>query len=171
MERAVPLVTPEQAGVLLWLDRLLTVHNIAYQITGGLAAIAHGARRPLFDVDIDVSRADLEAVRDLLRPHLVDDIYRLRDENFDLTLLTAAVEGVTVDVSQAEDAYYRDLAGGLHRLDADLGRSVRRRVAGIYLPVIDRDDLIAYKRIIGRPTDLVDVEQILAADRAGDGAV
>lgn len=154
------LITPEQAAVLRRLDHLLTQHGIPYQVTGGLAAIAHGAQRPLFDVDLDVRQEHLEAVRDLLRPYLVDDIYRLRDDNFDITLLTAVIDGVAVDVSQAEDAYCLDPAGRRYRLDTDPGRAVRRTVAGINLPVIDRDELIAYKRIIARPTDLIDVAQI-----------
>ncbi|HEX2171837.1 MAG TPA: hypothetical protein VHL09_05280 [Dehalococcoidia bacterium] len=161
------LMSEVQRAVIDQLARLLVGHDIRFQVTGGLAAIAHGARRPLYDIDLDVGRRDLPAVRRLIEPYLVDDIYRLQDDNFDITLLTAVIDGVTVDVSQAEDAYYLSPDGRRVRLDADLDRAVPRAIAGLTLPVIARDDLIAYKSIIARPTDLIDIEQIVGTTGPG----
>lgn len=38
----------------------LKENNIQFQISGGLAAITYGAKRPLYDIDIDVHKGDIQ---------------------------------------------------------------------------------------------------------------
>ena len=45
---------------LKWITPVLEQHNISYRVTGGVAARIHGATRPLWDIDIDMSDADLD---------------------------------------------------------------------------------------------------------------
>ena len=39
---------------LIWITDIIKKHHTPFQITGGLAAIAYGANRPLLDIDIDI---------------------------------------------------------------------------------------------------------------------
>jgi len=41
-------MTEDQKKVLKQIVKVLTENNIPYQITGGLAAIIYGAKRPLY---------------------------------------------------------------------------------------------------------------------------
>ena len=143
--------------------RTLIAHGIPFQVTGGLAAIAHGARRPLYDVDLDVARRDIATVQALFADYVVSPLHHLRDESFDLHLLTLEIEGVPVDVSQAEESYCFAKDGGRVRIDPDLTRATWVDVEGVSVPVQAVDELLHYKRLLGRPTDLLDVEQIVQA--------
>src|ERR1051325_10375691 len=71
------LVSPAQQRALSRLVRTLVANAIEFQVTGGLAAIAYGAQRALYDIDIDVSAEDLPRVRDLFRECITQDIHRL----------------------------------------------------------------------------------------------
>ena len=41
-------------AALIWITNILKKHQIPFQISGGLAAIAYGASRSLADIDIDI---------------------------------------------------------------------------------------------------------------------
>lgn len=47
----------------------LKENNIQFQISGGLAAITYGAKRPLYDIDIDVHKGDIQKVRELFKDY------------------------------------------------------------------------------------------------------
>lgn len=156
--------TPLDLGRLV---RLLTAHDVAFVVVGGLAAIAHGARRMTLDLDIvpDPEPTNLrrlaEAVTELgIADETVTDgeVQQLdpRDD-FDLarsrnvTLRTAA--GQLDVLNRARDApSYRDLAA----------RAVRLPIAGVEVLVAGVDDLIAMKLASGRPKDLQDVADVTA---------
>jgi hypothetical protein len=140
--------------------RTLESQAIAFQVTGGLAAIAYGAQRALYDIDIDLSARDLLRVRDLFRECLTQDIHRLDGQRFELTMLTLDIDGVPVDVSQAEGTYVKTPDGRRVLVQTELTRAQRCRVGGIEVPVSALDELVAYKRLVGRPTDRQDVDAI-----------
>jgi len=55
-------------------------------------------------------------------------------------------------------------AGNWHDLPTDFSRAVIKNIFDIEVPVIAKDELIFYKKIIAREVDLIDVEQIIAND-------
>ena len=138
----------------------LQKNSIEFQITGGLAAILYGSKRPLYDIDIDVSKKDIARVIGLFRHNIVNDFDHLSDGMFDLYLLTMNMKGVLIDVSQIEDAYVFNKAGQKIKMNTDISKMNYIAWEGLYLPVQDKQDLIAYKKILGRDTDLTDIEQI-----------
>jgi hypothetical protein len=154
------LVSPAQRRALERLVRTLESAAIAFQVTGGLAAIAYDARRPLYDIDVDVSARDLPRLRELFRACLTHDIHRLDGRHFELTMLTLEIDGVPVDVSQAEDTYVKTADGRRVPVATELARAERRQVGGLEMPVCALDELVAYKRLVDRPTDRQDVDAI-----------
>jgi predicted nucleotidyltransferase len=149
------------------LVRQLHAHGVDFVVVGGLAAIAHGARRMTLDLDIvpdpepvnfkrlaaavaELGIAD-ETVTDgefqQLDPR--DDFDLARSRN--VTLRTGA--GQLDVLNRARDApHYRDLAA----------RAVRLPIAGTDVLVAGVDDLIAMKLASGRPKDLQDVADVTA---------
>jgi hypothetical protein len=156
------MLTNEQKEALALIVDRLAAGKIEYQATGGLAAIAHGAQRPLYDIDIDIHEKDVEKVRQLFKEYIQEDWNNELegpDDEFDIWMMTLDVNGVPVDISQLEGCRMRSQTGewvpqpGV--MNAEPGV-----VEGINLLVQSKESLIAYKKILGRDTDLIDIQQI-----------
>ncbi len=139
---------------------LLKSNNIPFQITGGLAAIAYGAKRPLYDIDIDVSKKDIQKVRELFRQYITEDFHHLQNGKFDIYVMTLTINGVEVDISQAEENYVIDKKGNKFGYNVDLSKAKLIDIEGVGIPVEDKTELINYKTILARETDLIDIEQM-----------
>jgi hypothetical protein len=139
-------LTVSQERALRWLVNLLDTAGVCYQFTGGFAGNLHGSRWPLHDLDIDVARADLSKLAELLRPHTTRPLGLYVDHEFELHLLQAEEHGVAIDVSQAEDAYART-GGQRVPLGTDLGRRLSARVLDMEVwvqPLEERDALTSF---------------------------
>lgn len=156
------MFTDSQRKVLLLLANTLKENKIEFQATGGLAAIMYGANRPLYDIDIDVYKRDVEKVRNLFSEYIVEDWNNNIEgdtDNFDLWMMTLTVYGVPVDISQIEESRVRAV-GGEWVTQPEIMEVEMRTIEGIELPVQNKRHLIAYKELIGRDTDLEDIRQI-----------
>jgi hypothetical protein len=154
-------LTASQECAVRRLLGILDEAGACYQFTGGFAGNLHGSRWPLHDLDVDVARGDLPRLAELLRPYTTRPLGRYVDDEFELWLLRAEVEGVAIDVSQAEEAYAR--VGG-RRVPLGTRLELRQR-----LPVLDLEvwvqplgELIAYKELLGRSADVDDLRALQA---------
>ena len=100
-------LTPSQERALRRLVGILDAAGACYQFTGGFAGNLHGSRWPLHDLDVDVTREGLPRLAVFLQPYTTRPLGLYVDNEFELQLLRAEVEGVAIDVSQAEEAYAR----------------------------------------------------------------
>jgi len=149
---------------LRWITGLLDDLAIPYQAVGGIAAHAHGATRPLVDIDLYVPDEDaLRAVARAAADHLTARPAHHSDEHWDLTLLKLRRSGWTVEVAAAATAKVWDRH---HRVwtpaAIDFGRGEEREVGGVMLRVMSRQQLIDYKGGLGRAVDRLDVEELLS---------
>lgn len=161
------MISENQKKALTRVTNTLKTNNIPFQITGGLAAIAYGCRRNLFDIDIDVSKKDIEKVRKLFKKNISEDLHHLQNGRFDIFVMSLEFENVVVDISQLEENYVIDKNGNKIGGDYDFSKTKIMNVADLELPVEDKDELIRYKRILGRDTDLVDIEQMTRKPSTG----
>src|SRR4051812_8340595 len=99
------MLTAAQERALRFLVGVLDGAGACYQFTGGFAGNLHGSRWPLHDLDVDVARADLPRLLRPLRPYTTRPLGPYVDAEFELQLLRAEVEGVAIDISQAEEAF------------------------------------------------------------------
>jgi predicted nucleotidyltransferase len=159
-------VPPAPLDLARLLERL-DAHDVAFVVIGGLAAIAHGARRMTLDLDI-VPSPEPENFR------------RLADAVADLGMAeTTSVDGGFqwidaedgVHLAHSRNVSLRTNAGQLDVLnrardappyDELTARAVRLPIAGVDVLVAGLDDLVAMKLASARPKDLQDVADVTA---------
>ena len=110
----ISMLTDAQKKVLRFLAETLKENSIEFQITGGLAAIAHGATRSLYDIDLEIYKADVERVRELFKEFIVEDWNNELEgpeDQFDVWMMKLMIEGVLVDINQIEETRIRSAEG------------------------------------------------------------
>jgi hypothetical protein len=152
-------LTAAQERALRRLVGLLDLSGACYQFTGGFAGNLHGSRWALHDLDVDVARADLPRLAEILAPYTTRPLGLYLDDEFELQMLRAEVERVAVDVSQAEEGYAR-LGGRRLPLGTTLANRRRVRVLDLEVWVQPLEELIAYKVLLGRAADLADLRAL-----------
>ena len=149
---------------LKWIVTLLEQNKIPFHITGGLAAKLYGSPRPLYDIDLEVPEKYFPQLSTLVDDKIIFGPKRYNDGVFDVLLITLEYSGQKIDISGygSEKNYNKSKKRWESFSNAD--NTVIIEVFNIKFPVIVKPDLIAYKKKIGRPTDLVDIEAITKAD-------
>lgn len=133
--------------------------QIVYQITGGLAGNIYGSQWPLHDIDIEVQQKDLETVAKLFSDFIIRPLDRFIDEEFDLMLLTLRINQVEVDINQVEDSFVFS-QGVRVKLDTDLSKANCIDFLGLEVWVQPLEDVIAYKKLLNRQADLLDLIEL-----------
>ena len=146
---------------LIWITDILKELNVPYQITGGLAARAYGATRDLWDIDIDIPEDKFEIVKEKVSEFIIFGPSRIKEKSWDLLLMTLHHHGQEIDLGGAyQTKIFNQSTGKWHQLFTDFSKSVSIEILGSKVPVIPRNDLLAYKKILARPVDLVDIREI-----------
>lgn len=158
----IPWQSPSQRLGFHRLLDALEVTAATYQLTGAVAGNVHGSRWPVHDVDVDVTAADLPRVLDVLGDAVHVPLHRFLDDEFDLLLATATLEGLSVDLGQVEDARVHASTGAWVPLRTVLERRERHAWEGRTIWVQPLADLVAYKRLLGRAADVEDLERRLS---------
>ena len=152
---------PKAIAALSWVVGILRDHEVPYQIVGGLAAKIYGAPRPLVDIDLYAPLGRAKDALAAMAPHIIWGPAYYKDQSWDITFLKADYQGQRVEIGDSEGARFFDVAG---RRWVDQGidytASCRRIVAGLEVDVMPLPDLLAYKRLLGRPVDQLDCEAL-----------
>ncbi len=154
------LISEKQKAAIKYLINLFNKNNISYQVTGGLAAICYGAKRPLYDIDIDVNSKSIPLLQKLLKRYIIGDYHHYQDDFFDMYLMKLNINGVSIDISQIENAY--SLKNGKKlKINSSLSNSHVVNMLNMNIKVQDVNELIEYKLMVGRDTDLLDVVNLV----------
>lgn len=146
---------------LIWISEILKKHQVPFQISGGLAAISYGATRPLEDIDIDIPDNKFDVLVDEVKPYLIYGPSRFKSDKWDLLLMTLNYQGQEIDLSGADSTFiYNQQEKIWLQLNENLATAPMRNVLGINLPVIAKNDLLHYKKILAREVDLIDIAQM-----------
>lgn len=149
------------ARALRWIASVLDDLGVRWVVAGGLAARAHGATRPLHDIDLYVEEGALERILPRVRAHHAHGPRRHRDERWDCLFLEVRYAGEEIEL--AEDARCRHRSGAdapWHPAGVDFDAADRREVSGVEVPVMPLEALVAYKRRLGREVDRRDLEEL-----------
>lgn len=145
----------------IWIINVLKNLNVPFQITGGLAAIAYGAVRPLVDIDIDIPEEKFDLVKVEVGDFIVYGPNQFKDESWDLMLMTLNYHGQQIDLSGAfETRICNRITKKWQRFPADFSTAEIKSIFDMEVPVIAKGDLLHYKKLLLRPVDLIDVEHI-----------
>lgn len=149
-------------SALRWIVGVLEKHQVPFVITGGLAAKAYGVVRDLYDIDLDIPNDRFGDILEEVKQYVISGPARYEDEHWRLFTMALQYDGWTIDVSGAEDAEtFNRQTNKWVPCPTDLTRFELRDIEGKMFPVMRKEDLIAYKRLVGRDTDVSDVKEIL----------
>lgn len=147
---------------LLWITGILKKHQIPFQITGGLAARHYGATRPIVDIDIDIPNDKYEAITHEVSSFITYGPAHFKSDQWDLLLMTLKYKGQEIDLSGIYQAkIYNNETASWMELNTDLSFAIMADVFGLQLPVIPKHHLISYKKILSRPEDILDINEML----------
>lgn len=161
MTRAEQDRNAEQA--LRWIVGLLEAHQVPFQVVGGLAARAYGATRPLVDIDLYIPAAHVTTVLEVVQRFVTRRPQHHRDDHWDLVYMRLEYSGQPIEIGVSDDARYRDVRQDQwHGAAVDYEASERLDVLGVEVPVMPREQLLAYKHSLDRPVDRADVRELTA---------
>jgi hypothetical protein len=145
-------------AALIWISNILQKNHVQFQIAGGLAVRAYGSNRKLMDIDIDISENDFEQIKHDVQKFITFGPGQFKNENWDLYLITLNYNGQEIDLGGAYQTKIYDKKNKRWvKIITDFSKVNYLDIAGLKLPVINREDLIAYKKILAREVDLQDV--------------
>lgn len=145
-------------AALIWITNILQKKHVQFQIAGGLAVRAYGSNRTLMDIDIDISEDDFEQIKHEVQSYITFGPVQFKNENWDLYLMTLNYNGQEIDLGGAYHAKIYDKKNKKWvNIITDFSKVNYIDIEGLKLPVINREDLIAYKKILAREVDLQDL--------------
>lgn len=151
----------DSAGALRWIVEILTTHRVPFQTVGGLAARAYGATRELVDLDFYIEMDRFPAIEPEVAPHLVRPPRHHSDDSWDITFAQLVYKGQKIELGGVENAQFYDRGSQRwipQRINFD--RSRWMEIFGVSLPVMPREDLVSYKRMLDREVDRLDLAEI-----------
>jgi len=146
---------------LLWIIDILNKKGIPFQISGGFAAKIYGSPRPLNDIDIDIPDSYFPNIYEDVKPYITYGPDYYKDPKFNNLLITLNYNGQEIDISGATNGRMSNREKTAWLLyPCDFNKVTYQEVFGITVPVIPREDLIAYKRELDGDHQIVDIESI-----------
>lgn len=145
-----------------WIVFILERHKVPFQISGGLAAKAYGSSRKLADIDIDIPKDKFVDIIAEVKNYIVWGPKRYKDKNWNVFLMTLKYANQKIDISGGpvisifNKKKKRWVNDRINFSDREM-----KKIFGIFVPVITKQELIEYKKKISRTIDKIDVESIL----------
>ncbi|HEX9726969.1 MAG TPA: gamma-glutamylcyclotransferase [Gemmatimonadales bacterium] len=144
-----------------WIVRRLRGAAVPFQLVGGAAARAYGATRPVVDLDFYVPDEVLAALHDALTPYAAGAPSRVVSDHWDVACLAVTHEGQAIELGGADSARFRrGPSAPWNAAAVAFDRATPVRVFGVTVPVMARDQLLAYKKVLGREVDLLDCHEL-----------
>jgi len=146
---------------LKWIVNILRKNKIPFEITGGFASRIYGSKRPLADIDIDVSDKAILKIKELTKKYIIYGPREYKDKNFDLPLMTLKYKGQKIDISGKDsEKIYNKKKKKWIKEKINLSHVKIKKVGNLILPIVPLKELICYKKELGRNVDKKDVRDL-----------
>jgi len=146
-------------AALKWIVSILHSKQIQFQIRGGFAAMLYGSSRELVDIDIDIHNTDFEKILGDVKNDIVFGPDQYTDENWNFKLMTLEYQGQLIDITGEAQIFDRNNSRWVDQA-VDYTKSSHMNIYGITVPVIRKEDLVAYKAKLLRDVDKKDIESL-----------
>lgn len=151
----------DSAAALAWVVDLLQRNGIPFQAVGGLAARAYGGTRELADLDFYLPMERFPELLPEATPYVVWGPEHYQDAHWDITFAKLEFAGQKIEFGDSSDAFIRDpRSENWVRQEIAYERSVWGEVLGVRVPLMPKAELIAYKRLLDRDVDRLDVAEL-----------
>jgi|SRR5579875_1993007 hypothetical protein len=157
---------PQQISqALQWIVSLLERYDIPYQICGGAAAKAYGATRPLVDIDIYASLQQSphsQAFLDEIQPYLIREWAPWLSASWDILYLALNYRGMQIEIAESSThpRFYNHRDGRWEDQIINFAASTYIHLYGVEVAVMPKDELLAYKAMLNREVDHLDIAQL-----------
>ncbi len=146
---------------LKWSVRLLRKLKIPFLVSGGMAVKLYGVRRHVSDIDIEVSNTDLSKVATEVRKYIKFGPARDVGKYFDESLIKLVYKGQEIEFGGCDSRKIFNTKENRWQADRiDLNDATIKKFYGLSIPVIKKEHLIAYKKIVAREKDLIDARAL-----------
>lgn len=144
-----------------WIIKILRIKKIPFRISGGLAAYSYGSKRDIHDIDIDLPDKEIEKLMPLLRKFKVIGPNYYKDKEWEVYYISIDYKGQDVDlVGSNSQRIFNKNARKWEKFKINLNNVEKKKIFGLYIPVITKSELINYKSKIRRPMDLLDIKNL-----------
>lgn len=142
----------------IWIVEILRKHKVSFKVTSGFAAKIYGSKRPLADIDIDISEKKFRNIITDIKKYIIFGPKRYKDKNWDLNVITLKYKGQEIDLCGIENMkIFNCKTKKWQKHPAAFSKPKKIKIYGKIVPVIKKEDLINYKKILGRRVDRQDI--------------
>ncbi|KAB0317175.1 MazG-related protein [Vibrio diabolicus] len=146
---------------LIWFKGILESERIDYQIVGGLAATIYGGSRVVADIDLYIHNGDAEKLLAKVGSYVSKPLTHYVEYGWDLEYFQLIYHSQKIEVGLSKGTRIQSaLDGSWHRLEVNFSNSVSMCYQNVEVPVIPKDELIKYKRLLNREADLIDIQEL-----------
>ena len=148
---------------LKWIVGILKKNRIQFNVLGGLAAYAYGSRRMLIDIDLSMSRKNMEKLSKLTERYVVEFPWDIASSTslWKGYYMELNYKGIAIEIGESENTQYLNKkTKKWERFPAGLRESVTKKVLGVNVPVMPKNNLISYKSKLMRKVDVIDLKNL-----------
>ena len=145
---------------LKWIVSILKKHKIPYQITGGFAAKIYGSKRPLWDIDIAIPEKDFQKILPEVKKQIQFGPEKIMGKKFRALCMGLKYKGQVIEIDGAKTKVFDRKTEKWRSIKYDFSKSEVRKIYSMNIPVIPKELLIKYKKVLSRRVDLQDIKDL-----------
>lgn len=158
-------MTEKVVQALIWIKNTLEQQGVPYQIVGGLASHIHGGSRLVADIDLYIPREHVEKILPLVASSISKPLAHVVEGSWDLDYLQLIYQDQKIEIGLSPGTKILDRnTGQWCELVTDYSQSVMGKYEGVEVPVIPIAALVAYKALLGRDVDHIDIAELTGSN-------
>lgn len=161
MVNLVKIMSTKVVAALAWIKQILEAHQVPYQIVGGLAATIHGGQRPVADIDMYMPPQAADKIMPAINAYISKPLKHYREGQWDLEYCQLIYKQQKIEIGLSPGTkIYNPAEQVWLNVKTDYQQSVQGKYQNIEVPTIPVQQLIAYKKLLGREVDLIDITEL-----------
>ncbi|MGR6874451.1 hypothetical protein ACU6U9_19630 [Pseudomonas sp. HK3] len=133
-------------SALMWLTHILDSQQVRYQIVGELAAYIHGSLRDVADIDLYISKSNVEKILPLVDTFISKPLAHYIEGSWDLEYFQLIYQSQKIEIGLSPGTKIFDSNGGQWiELEINFKESLLGEYYGMAVPVMPVCDLLRYK--------------------------